>query len=86
MAWSPDQELVLFVADNHKLILMTKDFDIISEQIASQPGFGEGSYHLFIYPKFYAVLQLSQLMLGGGRRRHSFMVLLGKLLLRTNRR
>lgn len=46
MAWSPDQELVLFVTGNHKLILMTRDFDIISEQNASQIGFGEGSCHL----------------------------------------
>lgn len=44
MAWSPDQEVVLFVTNDHKLILMTKDFDIISEQSADQAGFGEGSY------------------------------------------
>lgn len=41
MAWSPDQEVVLFVTNDHKLILMTKDFDIISEQSADQAGFGE---------------------------------------------
>lgn len=43
MGWSPDQELVLFVTNNHRLILMTKDFDIISEKSAHQTGFGEGS-------------------------------------------
>ena len=45
MAWSPDQELVLFITDDHRLILMTKDFDVISEQSASQTGFGEGPNH-----------------------------------------
>ena len=55
MSWSPDQELVLFVTDDHKLILMTKDFDIISEQIASQMGFGEGSHSPQAYACVYTV-------------------------------
>ena len=55
MAWSPDQELVLFVTDDHKLILMTKDFDVISEQSASQTGFGEGPNHTCVYTYIYIV-------------------------------
>jgi len=88
MAWSPDQELVLFVTDNHKLILMTRDFDIISEQSASQIGFGEGSNLLqsISTTTLYCILQLSPLMLAGGRRRHNFMDLLGKLLPKANKR
>jgi len=42
MSWSPDQELVLFVTANYKLVLMTRDFDTLSEQAAHQTGFGEG--------------------------------------------
>ncbi|XP_065910972.1 putative elongator complex protein 1 isoform X2 [Dysidea avara] len=41
MSWSPDQELVLFVTANYKLVLMTRDFDTLSEQAAHQTGFGE---------------------------------------------
>ena len=55
MSWSPDQELVLFVTDDHKLILMTKDFDIISEQSASQMGFGEGFHSSQAYACIYTV-------------------------------
>ena len=42
MSWSPDQELVLFVTANYKLVLMTRDFDTLSEQAVHQKGFGEG--------------------------------------------
>lgn len=55
MAWSPDQELVLFVTDDHKLILMTKDFDVVSEQSASQAGFGEGPNHMSLSVYLYCV-------------------------------
>jgi len=42
MSWSPDQELVIFVTANYKLVLMTRDFDTLSEQAVHQTGFGEG--------------------------------------------
>ena len=42
MAWSPDHELVLFVSAVGNLILMTCEFDTVSEKQMLSPEFGEG--------------------------------------------
>ncbi|KAM9330548.1 elongator complex protein 1 [Gastrophryne carolinensis] len=44
MSWSPDQELVLLVTGQQTLILMTKDFEPISEVPIDQEDFGEGKF------------------------------------------
>lgn len=44
MSWSPDQELVLLVTGQQTLILMTKDFEPISEIPIHQEDFGEGKF------------------------------------------
>lgn len=41
MAWSPDQELVVFMTGEETLIMMTKDFDPISEFPFHSEEFGE---------------------------------------------
>ncbi|KAJ7339624.1 hypothetical protein OS493_006029 [Desmophyllum pertusum] len=41
MAWSPDQELVVFMTGEETLIMMTKDFDPISEFPCHPEEFGE---------------------------------------------
>lgn len=42
MAWSPEQDLVVLVTAEEKLVLMTKDFDPLAEKSLHQEGFGEG--------------------------------------------
>ncbi|NXN94720.1 ELP1 protein, partial [Rhinopomastus cyanomelas] len=42
MSWSPDQELVLLVTDQQTLIMMTRDFEPITEKNIHQDEFGEG--------------------------------------------
>lgn len=44
MSWSPDQELVLFATGQQTLIMMTKDFEVITEQQIHQDDFGEGKF------------------------------------------
>ncbi|XP_068089818.1 elongator complex protein 1 [Hyperolius riggenbachi] len=44
MSWSPDQELVLLVTGQQTLIMMTKDFEPISEVPIHQEDFGEGKF------------------------------------------
>ncbi|KAM5194035.1 elongator complex protein 1 [Mantella aurantiaca] len=44
MSWSPDQELILLVTGQETLILMTKDFEPISEIPIHQEDFGEGKF------------------------------------------
>ncbi|XP_018425490.1 PREDICTED: elongator complex protein 1 [Nanorana parkeri] len=44
MGWSPDQELILLVTGQQTLILMTKDFEPISEIPIHQEDFGEGKF------------------------------------------
>ncbi|XP_051043786.1 elongator complex protein 1 [Phodopus roborovskii] len=44
MSWSPDQELVLLATGQQTLIMMTKDFDVITEQQIHQEDFGEGKF------------------------------------------
>lgn len=41
MQWSPDYELVVIVSGEEKLLLMTKDFDMISEKDLHPEEFGE---------------------------------------------
>ncbi|EDV26443.1 uncharacterized protein TRIADDRAFT_22184, partial [Trichoplax adhaerens] len=41
MAWSPDQELVLLSTAESKIIMMTKDFDVITEISSQTEDFGE---------------------------------------------
>ncbi|NWV00667.1 ELP1 protein, partial [Upupa epops] len=42
MSWSPDQELVLLVTGQQTLIMMTRDFEPITEKNIHQDEFGEG--------------------------------------------
>ena len=42
MAWSPDQDLVLFVTGEQKLLLMTREFDPVTEVAMFPKEFGEG--------------------------------------------
>ncbi|XP_025054852.1 elongator complex protein 1 isoform X1 [Alligator sinensis] len=44
MSWSPDQELVLLVTGQQTLIMMTKDFEPITESLIHQDDFGEGQF------------------------------------------
>ncbi|XP_036431639.1 elongator complex protein 1 [Colossoma macropomum] len=44
MSWSPDQELVTFCTGQETIILMTKDFEPITEVVIHQDEFGEGKF------------------------------------------
>lgn len=44
MSWSPDQELVLLATAQQTLIMMTRDFEVITEQQIHQDDFGEGKF------------------------------------------
>ncbi|XP_053152416.1 elongator complex protein 1 isoform X2 [Hemicordylus capensis] len=44
MSWSPDQELVLLATGQQTLILMTRDFEPITESHIHQDDFGEGKF------------------------------------------
>ncbi|XP_065518260.1 elongator complex protein 1 [Lathamus discolor] len=44
MSWSPDQELVLLVTGQQTLILMTREFEPITEKQLHQDEFGEGKF------------------------------------------
>lgn len=42
MGWSPEQDVVAIVTADHKLILMTKDFDPLVETPLHKDDFGSG--------------------------------------------
>ena len=42
MSWSPDQEVLVLVTGAHKLLLMTREFDPITETPLYPQEFGEG--------------------------------------------
>lgn len=42
MAWSPEQDVVVMVTGESKLVLMTKEFDPLAEKTLYQEDFGEG--------------------------------------------
>ncbi|KAI5100646.1 elongator complex protein 1 [Silurus meridionalis] len=44
MSWSPDQELVTFCTGQETIILMTKDFEPVTEVAIQQDEFGEGKF------------------------------------------
>uniref|UniRef100_A0A8D0FPN4 Elongator complex protein 1 n=1 Tax=Strix occidentalis caurina TaxID=311401 RepID=A0A8D0FPN4_STROC len=44
MSWSPDQELVLLATGQQTLIMMTRDFEPITEKQIHQEEFGEGKF------------------------------------------
>ncbi|NXY33056.1 ELP1 protein, partial [Pomatorhinus ruficollis] len=44
MSWSPDQELVLLATGEQTLIMMTRDFEPITEKQIHQGEFGEGKF------------------------------------------
>ncbi|XP_051785859.1 elongator complex protein 1 [Erpetoichthys calabaricus] len=44
MSWSPDQELVLLITGQQTIIMMTKDFEPITEVKIHQDEFGEGEF------------------------------------------
>ena len=45
MSWSPDQEVVVLVTKDDKLVLMTLNFDSITETALHPDEFGEGTFH-----------------------------------------
>ena len=75
MAWSPDQELVVLVTATSNLLLMTREFDPLTETPLHPQEFGEGigPVCVCVHPSSSLSLQPSQLLWGGGRRRHSSM-------------
>ncbi|XP_071436399.1 elongator complex protein 1 [Pithys albifrons albifrons] len=44
MSWSPDQELVLLATGQQTLIMMTRDFEPVTEKQIHQDEFGEGKF------------------------------------------
>ena len=40
--WSPDRDLIAMVTGEHKLLLMSRSFDIVSETPLFTDEFGEG--------------------------------------------
>nr|Q8VHU4.1 RecName: Full=Elongator complex protein 1; Short=ELP1; AltName: Full=IkappaB kinase complex-associated protein; Short=IKK complex-associated protein [Rattus norvegicus]AAL40926.1 IKAP [Rattus norvegicus] len=44
MSWSPDQELLLLATAQQTLIMMTRDYEVITEQQIHQDDFGEGKF------------------------------------------
>lgn len=42
MGWSPEQDVVVMVTGESKLVLMTKNFDPLAEKALHQEDFGEG--------------------------------------------
>lgn len=88
MAWSPDQEVVVFATGLDKLILMNKEFDPIMETALHTTEAGEGTSNVTItllpimqiqcIELCFYLLQQSQLLLGGVKRKPSFMDLLGR--------
>ena len=44
MSWSPDQEVVVLVTKDDKLVLMTLNFDPITETTLHPDEFGEGMF------------------------------------------
>ena len=42
MAWSPEQDMVVLATKENKLVLMTRDFDPITEMSMYPEEFGEG--------------------------------------------
>ena len=96
MAWSPDQEVVVFATGLDKLILMNKEFDPIMETALHTTEAGEGTSNVTITFMLsteavllpimqiqciefcFHLLQQSRLLLGGVKRKPSFMDLLGR--------
>lgn len=48
MAWSPDQDLVVMITGAGNLLLMTREFDPLTEVPMFPEEFGEGIYHASI--------------------------------------
>ena len=44
MGWSPEQDVVVLVTKEDKLVLMTRDFDSITEVAMHPQDFGEGEW------------------------------------------
>lgn len=84
MAWSPDQDLVVFVTRDQKLLLMTREFDPVTEVAMCPEEFGEGKDQLrsssslkllhFCIP-FYAAAPVN---VGWGQKETQFHGSLGK--------
>lgn len=49
MAWSPDQEVVVFASGLNKLILMNKEFDPIMETAMHTVEVGEGTSFICVF-------------------------------------
>ncbi len=48
ISWSPDQDIVVMVTGNHTLLLMTRDFDSLTEVPIESQEFGEGKVCLLM--------------------------------------
>ncbi|KAM9587120.1 elongator complex protein 1 isoform 2-T2 [Morphnus guianensis] len=51
MSWSPDQELVLLATGQQTLIMMTRDFEPITEKEIHQDEFGEGARKVRVWSR-----------------------------------
>ncbi|KAF4804292.1 inhibitor of kappa light polypeptide protein enhancer in B-cells, kinase complex-associated protein [Turdus rufiventris] len=51
MSWSPDQELVLLATGQQTLIMMTRDFEPITEKQIHQDEFGEGARKVRVWSR-----------------------------------
>ena len=49
MGWSPEQDLAVFVTGEENLLVMTREFDPISETPAHPEEFGEGQHEHCCY-------------------------------------
>lgn len=52
-SWSPDEELIVLVTGERKLILMTPTFDVLSEEFLETQDFGEGTFDRRLVPQIY---------------------------------
>ena len=52
MGWSPEQDVVVLVTREDKLVLMTRDFDSITEVPLHPEDFGEGVFVVFLCIRF----------------------------------
>ena len=49
MGWSPEQDVVVLVTKEDKLVLMTRDFDCITEVALHPEEFGEGTDIIIVH-------------------------------------
>ncbi|EDL91691.1 inhibitor of kappa light polypeptide enhancer in B-cells, kinase complex-associated protein, isoform CRA_b [Rattus norvegicus] len=66
MSWSPDQELLLLATAQQTLIMMTRDYEVITEQQIHQDDFGEGARKIRVWNREFALQSTSESVPGLG--------------------